>query len=60
MVYQDFKLVFDVIAGITTYFDLINDPGEQHPLLSIEPELQEELAQRMEAWLSLLAGVEGL
>lgn len=60
VVYEDFKLVFDVVAGITTYFDLINDPEEQHPLLSIDPELEEELVQRMEAWLSLLAGVEGL
>ena len=59
VVYQDFKLVFDIVAGIATYFDLVNDPEEQYPIASIDPELQEEMVQRLEAWLSLLAETEG-
>jgi hypothetical protein len=49
------KLLFDAASGVLSYFDLARDPFEQRPLASVAPDIQRELLEAMDGWLSAQA-----
>lgn len=48
--YGRHKVIRDLLLFETELFDIEADPGEQHNLAETNPELRDELEQRLEAW----------
>ena len=56
VVVDGFKAVLDIQTGGVVYYDLLEDPGELRPMITLPMQKQLALHAQLDAWLSLIGG----